>query len=295
MADAVVKVWEPGIYPDVKKEEYFAIEAMSQSCLWDYTRSPAHWKAEQLKPREPTADMNLGNVIDCAILEPHFFDSRYVVMPDLTAGCKNADGSPSKSPKSTGDYKKKVAAFQLANIGKETVEQAWIESARGISEAIAANETAAEILGGDGQNQVAIVWRDPETGILCKGLLDRVCQFQGQTAIVDLKTTADVRFFEKTCGDFGYAFQAAYYLHGLSVLGQPASRFLHVVCERDAPYAVEVRELDDESLDQGIRDFTECLAMHKKCLASGHWPTKRSGIIPCRLPKYKFNQIGLES
>ena len=286
---------QPGIYTNMSREEYFAIDSVSQSGLKDYARSPAHWLAAQRRPRKETDDMRLGNVIDCAILEPHLLESRYTVLPDFATGLVDDKGFPYKSPRATSKYKQLVSEFGRLNQGKEFVEPEWLESARGVAEGIAANEDASELLSGEGHNQVALVWIDPETGLLCKGLLDRLCTFQGKRVVVDVKSTGDVRFFEKACGDFGYAFQSAYYLRGLSILGEPAERFLHVVCERDDPYACEVRELDDESLDQGLREVTEFLALHAECKRTGHWPTKRSGVIPCRLPRYKFDSTGLES
>lgn len=284
---------QPGIYPDWPRTLYDSIEAVNQSSLRHYRKTPAHWLAWKRSPRVATDSMRLGNLIEDAVQNPALFASRYVVMPDLTIGCKTKSGKISDSPKSTEDYKERVAQFGRENAGKEFIEQAELDTCKAVCESISGQETASELLGCEGQNQVAIVWNDPETGLLCKALIDR--RILGGRTILDLKTTQDAHWFPKHCHDYGYHVQAAFYLWGLSVLGETADEFLHVVCETSDPFGVKVMRMGDTSIDQGYREFRKYLDLHAECVRNNRWPNYPSGIEDFELPRYAFTKDGIEA
>lgn len=283
-----------GVYPGLPRAAYASIPAVSQSILKLMRRTPAHAKAAIDFPPEPTDAMRLGTLIHTALLEPKRFASRYVVMPDLTQGIVDKNGEPYKAPKLTNEYRARVKQFGAENVGKLFIEADEKATCDAIAESIAANETASGILSEPGESELAIVWEDKATGLLCKALIDRLADNWAQWIAADLKTTEDAGpgAFARDALKYGHHIQTAFYLTGLARVGQPAHRFLHIVCEKARPHAVAVYELDDESVDQGIRECEDYLRQYAECQASGHWPAYPTSIQTVRLPRYGFTDQG---
>lgn len=288
---------EPGIYPGLPRTEYERLDAVNYSVLRHFKRTPAHAREYQLNGTETTGPMELGTLIHFALLEPERFRDTTVVMPDFTVGLKDKDGNPYLSPRATKAYKQKVADFQHANIDKTIIDPADRAVCLAIGEAVAGHETAASLLDGDGRNEVGIVWEDPETGLLCKGLIDRLTGANGRTVLVDLKSAEDAGpgSFARSCAALGYHLQLAFYGMGLVVHRRPPSRLLHVVCETVPPHAVAVYELDSAALDQGYREVRAHLNDYAACLKAGRWPGYPDRIEPLSLPRYAMTRDGLDT
>src|ERR1041384_1677986 len=75
----------PGIRHDIDIEAYHAMPGISKSGLDAIERSPAPYFAPFLDPQRPPsrerAGQFEGTLAHCAILEPHAFGRRYVVIP----------------------------------------------------------------------------------------------------------------------------------------------------------------------------------------------------------------------
>lgn len=283
----------PGLYPGIPRTEYEALDAVNYSVLRHFRRSPAHAREYQLNGMKTTGPMELGTLVHFALLEPERFRDTCLAMPDFAAGLTDDAGQPYASPRATKKYKQRMADFQHANIDKTIVRAEDHAVCRAIGEAVAGHETAAELLGGGPvENEVGIVWEDPVTGLLCKGLVDRLTTLGGRRVLVELKTTTDAgpRAFAQSCAAFGYAIQANLYMRGLMLLGRPVFRFLHVVCETAPPFAVAVYELDLDSLDQGWRECQDYLRQYAACLRSGRWPGYSQRIEPLSLPRYALTR-----
>lgn len=282
----------PGIRVGCTRAEYDAIPAVNQSKLKLFRRSPAHVRLAMLEPSRSTEAMELGTLIHTVLLEPQRFREQYVVMPDLTAGCKNADGSPSRNPKQTGDYKRKVADFQNANLGKKTVEADDHAVCTAIGEAIASYTRATELLTSPGRNELGVVWIDEETGLACKALIDRTTSHEERTCIVDIKSALDAspEAFAKDCSKYGYHLQAAFYLDGLNAFGAAPRRFIHVVVEKEPPFGVAVYELDEQSIALGRRRIRAYLRQYAQCQAANDWPAYADAIEPLTLPNWEFSK-----
>lgn len=279
---------EPGIWPGTSRAEYDRIDAVNFSFLKGYRRTPAH---AMFSRRQETDSMLFGTAVHTALLEPDRFATDFVIMPDLASGLCDDKGSPYERPRSTKKYANLVEQFETQHAGKVVVEAADHERCKGICARIEENSTARELLAATGDNEVAVVWVDPVTGLACKGLLDRlVYRWRGLRVVLDLKTTDDVRRFPAKCVDYSYHVQAAFYLWGLSVLNEPANEFLHVVIETDQPYGVAVRKMRDRSLIQGVREFRKYLDAHAKCKAERSWPCYPDGIEEFDIPNYAITE-----
>lgn len=273
----------PGMYPGLSRAEYEAIPAANYSTLKHYAAAtPAHARERIVHPKEVSDAMKLGNLCDCAILEPSLLEARYCVLPDFTVGLVDDSGKAYANPRGTKKYKQLVSDFGREHVGKDFVSADELTTAKLVAEAIATSRTATELLTAPGDNQVAIVWIDPDTGLLCKALLDRLCTWNGERCVVDLKTTEDgcPPAFRKSCELLGYDVQAASYLKGLACLDMPARHFIHVVAETVPPYGVAVHEMTDAFLSIGIQRYERFLGTHAECTAAGRWPCYPDSIQP---------------
>jgi hypothetical protein len=282
--------WEPGIYRGVSFETYCSIDAINQSTLQKFRRTPAHALDLMERPRKVTEEMRLGTVIHAYLLEPERFRKQYIEVPDFATGLTDKTGKPYTRPKLSSRYKQLIGDFARRHADKQFLQPGDLEVCRGIAESIAASAEASRLLTIAADAEVAIVWRDHETGLLCKALIDRLVHVNGQRIIVDVKSTDDAGpdEFGRHAWQMGYHLQAAWYLWGMASVGEPAHQFVHVVCETSPPYAVSVCELDDDSLDAGLALASGRLRVYAECVRTGRWPAYADGVHSVRIPKWGF-------
>ena len=123
----------------------------------------------------------------------------------------------------------------------------------------------------EGQNELSVYAKDPETGVLVRCRFDRLLN-RGFSP--DLKTTVDAshRGFSNAIAKYGYAFQAAFYLDTYYwATGQRLESFGFVAVESKAPYNVMCYRLDDESIEVGRSQYRAALNKYAECLESGVW------------------------
>jgi exodeoxyribonuclease VIII len=158
-------------------------------------------------------------------------------------------------------------------------------------DAIRANAAARELLECPGKGEMSFFWRDAETGIWCKGRVDRFCEWMGFSVILDLKTTTDA-----SPGDFKwqvarqhYHVKAAWYLDGLNAVQKAQRRFIWLAVEKDPPYLCALYEPPDEpgafsrpdiSLQRGRSLYRSLLERYASCEKSGVWPGYSEGVEP---------------
>lgn len=164
-----------------------------------------------------------------------------------------------------------------------------------IVEAMAAplrsHPVASQLLSGDGLAEQSLFWRDASSGLTLRARIDwlPVRTINGRKVIVDYKTarSADRRHFARALGDFGYHQQDAWYVDGVTQLGDaPDPAFLFIVQEKTAPYVVNVIELDEEAVQIGRDRNRRAIEVFAECTASGVWPGYSTRIEQASLPRY---------
>lgn len=265
-ATAEVTATQPGLYPGISRAEYESIEAVNVSKLERFERSAAHAREAIIHPPLPTEAMDFGTAVHCAILEPHRFSELYVAAP--------------KVDRRTNVGKIAWAEFEAAHAGAILMDAGDFVAASRMRDAAWADETAKGLLGGQGHNEVAVVWRHAETGLLCKGLIDRIGAFDGWTWVTDVKTTADARHREFTGSikTYHYGAKAAFYLDGCATVAPRDRRFAWIAVEKTAPYAVKVYEADASALATGRSKYSRWLRLYDEAVRTGLWPAYESGI-----------------
>jgi hypothetical protein len=240
---------------------------MSASEIKRLRQSPFSWRYGE--PTEESAAMIWGGLIDA------------LVMPCGAAGCyveTPETYGPDNKPWNWNANACKAWREALPP-GVVAVKPEWMESARQAVAALKAYEpTYAIIEQSDHQVLWMATWRDSATGIEIPlaGVIDMVPRGCHEDALSDLKTTSKIgeKAWAKQVFNLGHHIQAALYLDAWNAARPDDKRdvFLQVVQANDAPYEPANRELDDEWIVMGRREYTALLKDYARCLASGYWP-----------------------
>lgn len=241
------------IYENLPQEEYFSIEAASNSGLKLVRRSPAHFKYREDK--EPSPAMAMGTHIHMALLEPERFDKHYIVATEA-------------EDKRSAYYRglvKDVGADRVLTIKEH-------RKLIGMKEAAYRNKRFAAYMSALGRNELSVVTKDPDTGVTIKCRFDRM----GDSLFAfDLKKCQDARGeeFTKPISNYGYYMQVAFYEHvWFCETGERLKEFPLVAVEEDSPHGVICHDLDEIALELGRIHFREALDTYARCLESGVWP-----------------------
>lgn len=184
----------------------------------------------------------------------------------------------------TKAIKEDVAAVRDA--GGVPLKPADWDRVHAMAAALRTNRWAAAALRPDiGLPEQTLVWRDAETDVWCRAMVD----WLRVDAIVDYKTTISVATdaIARTVAAYGYHQQDAWYLDGAAALGHdPAMPFLFVFQEKDPPYFTRVVELDQDDLLRGRARNRRALALYRDCTVTGTWPAYPDEITTITMPRW---------
>lgn len=267
----------PGVYLNVPNEVYQAGPGLSVTGVKEFRRTPYHFRRRRIPGaplRPPTPAMLNGTLVHCALLEPHAFDKRYVIAPDM-----------SKNSNAYREWVASVGAKGLTPIDAHQRAAAFEQAAslRGL-------EDVAPLLS-DGDAEVSAYWLDEETGVLCRCRPDFVASVEYGTGVIliDVKTTTDASAaeFARSCGRWGYHLQADWYCTGYArASGLTVHGMVFAVVESEYPYAAASFMLGDNSLIRAYRANRDAVARYAKCLADDEWPAYPAGIQVIDVPVY---------
>lgn len=248
------------------EDTYRAIDAVNHSTLARGERSMLHLQHAMLHPMQQTKAMRLGTIVHACVLEGVEFKARYTVMPDLTEGITTKAGEPAKNPRSTAEYRRRLAEWHEEHDGLEVIEPQEHEVAIGIHDAIDRHPSAAAIITAREHELVAV---SDLSGVLCKCRADAV----GNEVLYDLKTTTDASpdAFAATAARRGYWRQMAFYMDLLRAAGRDVEHAVIVAAEVDPPHAVAVYRLTEEQLGIGRADYQRLLADLVTAISSGRF------------------------
>jgi len=253
---------KPGIYENVSFEDYLAVPAFHKSMVAPALRSTIHLHHYITTEQKTSTFMDFGSLLDCLLLENEIFDSQFIMIPDMGEDSKG-------NPKPWSNQLKYCKAWtqEQRDLGLTPYSDLDYNKACAIIKNIKEHKTAGPWMEG-GKNQVAIVWEDKETGLLCKGRIDKL----HPDSLVDLKSTvnASPSEFKRTINNFLYHVQAAMYSWGWAQLnGGEYLPFNLAVAESEAPYCVAAYRIGDESIAMGESLFKRAIHKYKDYLESG--------------------------
>jgi hypothetical protein len=265
---------EPGLYPDVPFMDYLSWEAVSAHDLMAVRRSPAHYLA-QGKVKQETDAMRFGTAAHAWILQPDEAAELIMVAP--------------KVDRRTKAGKEAYAEF-LAEAGNRTiVNDEEAETLAKMAGAVNSSPAAKSVLDQAKIREASVLWRHPE----CwgRGRPDALCK---SGLIVDLKTAQDASAdaFARTCANFNYHMQAAYYIDGLHIANvtPPDTAFVFVVVEKTPPFGVAVYTLSDEAIELGRQQYRSALATYEDAISTQIWGgyTAAYQIETLDLPRWAY-------
>lgn len=251
---------------------------VSRSDLADVLACPYKW-------REGAADessdaMLWGSLIDMLLLTPEKFGDRFAVCPEtyMAEGKKKGD-PPEEKPWNWNATVCKEWRDQQG--GKETIKTELHEAAKEAVKRFKENGCVAGLLA-DYKAQVCVQadWTDEATGLVIpvRGLIDIAPALESAeygTCLADLKTTVDASMhtWGRKVFSGGYHVQAALYLDLFNAAtGETRDGFLHLIQEKEQPYAIGTRRLDPAYIVMGRGYYEWALRIYAKCLATNTWP-----------------------
>ena len=250
---AATRTKTPGL--SMKFADYLAVPGCHFSVLKHMAKSPLHYLHARLNPPAETTAMLLGRATHCAVFEPQRLEVEYAVWSGDRRG--NA-------------YKEFENACSAQ--GRSILKDNEYRNALAIRDAVRGIPQVKELLS-KGRPEVSLFWRNPQTGMGCKGRLDWIA---GTSCILDLKTTTsiDAGWFSTQAWKMGYFHQAAMYQEGFAVTSGKGKilPFGIIAVERDAPHACRLFWLDNDTVEKAWHEYVGWLEQVKVCTDNDNWP-----------------------
>ena len=228
---------------NVPEDVYHLSTGIGSSKLKQFIRSPSTFKSNP--PHKSSAAFNFGSAVHCLVLEPNYFDDRYVKQPEEFK---------SKTSKAYKEW--------VSNIGSATVltSDQW-------NECFNASESVLSAHGdffNNGNAEVSF-WRRLSKDIVLKARVD----YLHENLLVDLKTTGDIEpeYFGKSAIKYGYHIQNAHYQMVTGIFN-----FCIVAVEKNKPFITQVKEFSADSLEYGEHIVMDAINKLNDCYRTDHWP-----------------------
>lgn len=253
--------WEPateGIFFDLPEEIYRTAPGVNNSTLKMMRLSPAHYINALENPKHTDSPaLQFGRILHQVILEP-LKPRPYVVRPDGM-----------KFTTKEGRAWKDEQTLPVIDLDQHDAISA-------MSENVLKHPSGHLVFDYRCKTEVAFFKRDELTGLLLKAKID-VAFFEGDsiTKILDVKTTEDASAsaFTRSCNNFGYARQAAFY-----ELVTGCSDFTFIAVEKSPPYSVQAFRLSPSSIANAHLQIRRDLNLVKECILKDEWPGYSTGI-----------------
>lgn len=261
--------------------EYHSMPAMNMSRLKPLDVSPKEYQHRLVHPLESDA-LRLGIAAHAAVLEPTRFITDFAVWRR-----RGSDGRMAPMKEGTQYFD----AFRAENPGREIISEDEETIALNIQTAILSCPEAVRYLG-HGDTEVTLLWRTGDRD--CKGRVDCISEMSGGSALVGLKTAADIRLdpFSRAAARLLYHCSWAYYHDGWqAICGEPPIEVVEIVVSKTQPYDVVVYVIGDDTLKVGRAKYLELLQKLDQCERDNHWPGVDGGAGKqiFALPSYMYD------
>ena len=257
--------------------EYSALDAIRASSVKVASRSTlAHLRHDLEREREDTDAFRVGRALHCAVLRPDDFATEFAVAP--------------KFDRRTKVGREQHEAACVAAEGRTLLDAADAHIVDAMRVSIDAHPSARAAL--EMCDLRERVWIGEIAGEKCKCRADAV----GGGILVDLKTTVSAapHSFARSCVEYGYHLQFAFYREILRQNGIAVSDCMVVAVEKSAPYAVACYRLLDADLDRSLLVAERCVERIAEAKRSNHWQGYADGVIDISLPPWAFNDASSE-
>jgi len=243
----------PGV--TMRFSEYRAAPGCNYSTLKHMATSPMHYRHALENPPGENPAMLLGRATHTAVFEPERFQLEYAVW---------------SASRRTNAYKEFAEECQAQ--GRSVLTDGEYSDVLAIRDSVRGIPVVARLLE-KGRAETSLFWRNPETGVECKGRLDWIA---AEKAILDLKTTMsiDESWFASQTWKMRYFHQAAMYREGYAVSSTRGTilPFGIIAVERKPPHACRLFWLDEDSMEMAHEEYVSWLERVRDCTETGVWP-----------------------
>lgn len=279
-----------GLFPGISREHYDSIEAINQTILKKAVDTcPAKARWEQLHPKEPTDALIFGQALHHLVLEPLKFRSEWCPPLMDDEGVRVARRGK-KNLEAWSDHEAKHPGALILDLS--SVPLAW-SKIHLMRRALFAHPGAKKVLIGPGLNECAMVWQDPDTGLWCKALIDRIATGGAVQTFWDLKSCASAhpRVWARQAADLKYHLQAGFYLAGARVLEERQRMFGFLCIEKEEPYVVKPYLAKPSVIEQGESEARAALRLWDRCLQQNRFPAYGTTIDEFHLPEWAYREV----
>lgn len=290
---APVKVDGPGVY-DLTSDEYHARPELSSTGVRKLLSpsAPAHFKYWLDNEGETKPAWEKGKAAHKLVLGA---GPKVIAVVDEWGADPNAWR--------TDKVKAKLAEIRAS--GDVPLKQADYDDVHAMAAAIRNHPEAAALLDpATGKPEQTLIWRDAQTGVMCRALVDwlRHPVAGHRFLLTDYKHTgaeygASPEKVGRTMGDFGYHVQLVWYLMGCVALGlctEAEAAALLIVQESRKPYLVTVAQPDPTAMRMGAIRCRQALDLYAECVANDRWPGYSDDVVYAQLPPWETKELNGE-
>ena len=248
---------------DISNTEYHGSDELSRSIAWSLiTTCPQRVKYDMTHPKESSPALVIGSAFHAATLEPGKFDDEFAVKPSEIK----------KQGPRTKHYKKEFETMQ-----KNEPNKSWLApSDYDLVMDMAASALDHPILRTHMAEQSSIIEGTGFTEMEGAKINVRPDLYNpGAGVVIDLKSTQDAseKGFAKSVRQFGYTFQACWYMHALRLLGEKPKQFVFLAVEKSAPHLTAAYTLSATDIDKQMANMERACKLWATCESSGVWPS----------------------
>lgn len=287
-----------GVHRAVSFDRYVRWSALSNSQITKLLRSPAHLRASYDELEDDRKVLQIGRSVHTSILEPSTFDDLFTVADQCMALTKKDNARCSnmgivEHPILGWLCGVHVKGAPAAECTRTVLSPTDYQLCIRMRDAVLADPNANNLLVGDGETELSLVWDDADSGVRCRGRLDRYRSEFAGGAIVDIKKTRDAspRAFARAIYEYGYHRQGAMYLDGARANGLPAKHFVLIAVESAPPFPVVCYRLTDEAISLGRQQLGIAMHRFRECVERDEWPGYTTDIIDVDVPEWASRQV----
>ncbi len=271
---------------DTLAEDYFRNEVprghkdfpVSVSMLKQFGHCPQRWVSGYNSPESDAKDY--GSLLDCRLLTPKQFDSRFAIKPATYVSDKGEEKKWNANANACKEWADKQGDKLI--ISRKDLNDCDDAIAR-----LKRDDAINSFLEcSDRQVWLAAQWEDDETGLVVpiKCLIDLAPRpgTEFLKCLGDLKSTrsAQVMAFQRDCYKFGYFIQGKFYADVFNALppsencGESPDKntFCFIIQESIEPFQPGKRMLSEDFMTLGQAEYTRLIQSYCKCLKTGKWP-----------------------
>ncbi len=267
---------EPGIYYDVPFEDYLNWNCFSKSMISSLLISPKHYKDYE-KNGLKSSGFAFGNALEDYLLEKDKFWETYVFLPETYENKKGEIKPFSLKSPACREIKE---AYEMR--GFTTIEPSLVSILEDIEIEVKKSHINNLI---QGTPQVSVVWRNENTGVLCKARYDIL----NEENITDLKSTksAEINSFRKDMYNLKYHCQAGMYQESWAFHNNGEMLpFIFACIENTSPYAIASYAIREDSMTLGLREAERAMRIYQECVESDVWPGFEDQVQDIDIPEY---------